>query len=638
MNNGFILSKGLFDRLVKQDEDVLKGVYRDIIPEINAITGGDGYIPVYANFPASVVDMSYTEFFINAILYYWSGGNWRPEDERTIVDKFNIDIPKLTEIKICSDREYVKIFTDLVYANSSLSKFDKNIVEYFLEKGYTFDFNKVRFNETKAYIGRLLLNSRGLHKLPTKDATTVLRIWSAYCDGDEGLKVNTKFKQPYNWQKTMLKETLEVCYNLEEAFKTNREKFLKFLFYLNPLTKANKAEYPNLYNYTVKLRNSPKDLQTFAAKVEKAINDEDQGVFELLKSRMGVFTRRLDHLVRVFGLPAIENWLKGNPRSGQLLDAYNHFMTRDQKDARSAVLAGQGKSEVVNYKALTPLSKDLVKHITSTILEQFNTVKEADRKIWIDKALYFRPLATNNRAASLSLTSVTLGSIVKPEVKNAVRLFIHWNGRYDIDLSAMLITGDGHVDKVGWNGNHRLAGVAYSGDNTGHHAKNAEYIDINPAVVGNSGYEMIILDAHIYSNSPRTYKAAVAGNGGVHAGYMLVDNIQGDTIWTPKNLANASLLESESRTSYLLAYHIPTDTIIHLDVAKGDRNVSSTDEVLNIYEFAKKFLISTEKVSWKKLYQGHLLELTAGIVVEDPKDADVIFSENTTSEEVSTYL
>ena len=94
--------------------------------------------------------------------------------------------------------------------------------------------------------------------------------------------------------------TLEKCYNLEESFKVNREKWLRLLFFLNPLTKVNAKSYPNVYSWAEKLRNSPKLMKTFNSKVEDLINMKDDSVFDLLVKRPGVFTRRLDHMVRVF--------------------------------------------------------------------------------------------------------------------------------------------------------------------------------------------------------------------------------------------------------------------------------------------------------------------------------------------------
>ena len=80
MNNGFVLSKDLFDRLATLDEAALTVVMTDIKQGLDYIVGGDGYVATYLGFPQSVLAISYEEFAINAILYYWTNQAWRPSE------------------------------------------------------------------------------------------------------------------------------------------------------------------------------------------------------------------------------------------------------------------------------------------------------------------------------------------------------------------------------------------------------------------------------------------------------------------------------------------------------------------------------------------------------------------------------
>ena len=66
MNNGYVLSKDLFDRLSTQSPETLKEVLNDLIGGINRVVGGDGYVATYQGFPQSVLALSYKEFVINA--------------------------------------------------------------------------------------------------------------------------------------------------------------------------------------------------------------------------------------------------------------------------------------------------------------------------------------------------------------------------------------------------------------------------------------------------------------------------------------------------------------------------------------------------------------------------------------------
>lgn len=642
MRYGYLVTEKLLNRLSTQDSKFLQVVYNDLISGIRSITGDGGYEPIYRNFPQSVTAISYREFAINAIFHYWSYGNWRPEDVGYLKREFAIEAIKYKEISLIEESEFNSIFTDIIYSNNSISKFDKRIIDWFIDGGYakSFNFSNIGFKETMAYVGKRLVES-DLTCLPTKDATAVLRIWSAYSDGDEGLKVNTKFKNPKSKQRALLMTTLDGCYNLEESFKIYREKWLKLLFYLNPSVSKNRLKYPNLEEYTDKLRNTPNVLKTFNSKIEKFLNDKDVLVLALLKTRMGTFTRRLDHTIRLFGLKAFKTWIENNPTTVQMIDAYNHFTDRDKEQAgRSVVLASQSKSEVTTYESLAPLDSKLVATIKEMLLHKLYRLTNStlsDNKVYIDPLLYYRPLGINNRASSLSLDGKGIGTVESLPKGKVVRLYVHWDGRSDIDLSGLAIYSGNLVEKIGWNGSHHVdEAIVYSGDNTGYAEKNAEYLDIVTHKLSKT-LEWIICEARIYSG-PNLFSEY---HGRVRAGWMLRDNPEQNNHWLPETLEHCIVLNAESKTAFLMAYHVPTNSVVYLDVAMGNSNVSGTEDALKLKMYLDKFIVSIDKegeICWDKLNQGHLINLLSKNIVKDKKDADIVFDENTTVEEVTKYL
>tara|TARA_R110000772_G_scaffold17946_3_gene50021 strand:+ start:158396 stop:160417 length:2022 start_codon:yes stop_codon:yes gene_type:complete len=640
MNNGFILSKDLFDRLATKTTEELTAIMNELLKGINHVVGGSGYVATYLGFPQSVLAISYTEFLVNAILYYWTNQAWRPTETVGIEREFGFELAKMKELSLLEESQVNSVFTDIVYANNSISSFDKEIIDWFIQNGAEFNFKNIKFKEIAAYVGQRLLNETSVEKLPTNDATNVLRIWAAFSGGDEGLKTNTRFKNPTNRQKNVLLRTLEGCYNLEDSFKGNREMWLRLLFLLHPMVSKNAKRYPVLASFTSKLRNTPKELKTFNSKIEGLLDAKDASVFELLRKVPGVFTRRLDHLVRVFGATAFTKWVECAPPTKNLIQAYNHFTDRDKEsEGRGAILASQAQSKVVTYKALEPLDSKLVETIKTGIINLLNNATSdtlGDKKVYIDLPLYYRPLDANNRASNMSLDGNVNGTVVKADVNKTIRLYVHWEGRDDIDLSAMLITSNNEVTKIGWNGRHHAGnGVVYSGDNTGHNAKNAEYIDITPSALP-SNTEWIVLDANIYRGK-RNFKAY---NGTIKTGWMLRDRPEENDAWLPKTVANAQVLASEGKIAYLMAYHVPTKSIVYLDLTTDSSNVTTSEDALKMRIFLDKFvsLESDEDLSWEKINQGHLLHLLAGEVVDDVEVADIHFSELTTTEEVSKYL
>jgi hypothetical protein len=638
MKYGYVISKDLHERLATANAETLHVVYNDLVTGISNVTGGAGHEPIYRNFPQSVLAMSYTEFLINAIVHYWSFGTWRPDDAEYINREFKLEPVDYKTIKLLEEGEFNGIFTDLLYSNTSISGFDKEVIDWFIDNKYEFNFGKIGFKETAAYVGKRLLDS-DIDVLPTQDATTVLRIWSAYSGGDEGLKVNTKFKNPSSRQRKVLLNTLNNAYNLEESFKIYREKWLKFLFYLNPMSTGNSKRFNNVFNYTNLLRNNPKVLKTFNSKVEALLLEKDISVLDLLSERMGVFTRRLDHTVRLFGIVALEKWLVGNPNLMQIVIAYNHFSDRDKMQVgRGAVLASQGKSEVVTYDSLEPLDTKLVEKIKSLLIDRIDNLPKStlsDTKVYIDRTLYYRPLGVNNRASSLSLDGKVVGTVENIPKAKVIRTYVHWEGTSDIDLSGMVIDNESRVTKVGWNGQHIFGkSIIYSGDNTGYSDKNAEYLDIVTKELPSS-VEWIIVDARIY-RGPKDYAGY---NGKARAGWMLREHPEANEHWLPQTLEHSIVLGSDSKTAYLMAIHMPTNSLVYLDLSMGNHNITTDEDALQLRIYLDKFIMNVEdEISWDKLNQGHIINLLGGEVVDNAEDADLEFSENTTLEEVTKYL
>lgn len=641
MKYGFIFSKECFDVLATQSEGTLTEVYQDLCKGLNELFGSGGYEPIYRNFPQSVQNMSYEEFVINAICHYWSFGTWRPEDEGYLQREFKIEPVNFREIGLLTEVQFQNIFTDIIYSGDSISKWDKEIVDYFIDNNLApeFEFSKITFKETKAYIGKRFLEAG--KELPVRSATDVLRIYAAYSGGDEGLKNSTKFKKPSAAIKRSLLKTLDGCYDLEESFKTYREPWLRVLFYLNPLTTDNKTKFKNLAKWTSALRNEPKTLQTFNSKVEAAIKNKDVKIFDLLEKRKGVFMRRLNQLYSVFGMDAIDKFILSEPSFHQLIDVYNYFSDRSETKVRAVVLANQTKSEVTTFGALEAIDPKVVEFIQARLKTAiYFRIKPTDKKVFIDRLLYYRPLATNNRASSFSLDSKSIGTVEKlPDDGKIIRCYVHWVGSSDIDLSGFVIFNGGNMEKVGWNGKHTLTNaITYSGDNTGHSAKNAEYLDLNVPELQKLGAEWVIVDARVYRGSTfDKWKGE-----GVHAGWMKRNYPEANPQWLPETVENATKLSSDSNSAYLMAVHIPSKNLVYMDVAINNSNiVSSNDDAVKMKIFLEKFVIldsGSDKIEWKKLAQGHVLNLLSKNVVSNIEEAEIVFDDKTPWETVSRAI
>ena len=626
---GYILSKEATEALSKQTPTVIEDVYNQLIWNIrDIIPNGDTFIPLFPQFPLNERTFNVDEFVEKSKEYYETS-IWDSTFLKNISDKHNIDLSSAKEISLLSKQEYEDIFANIAYSSSSISGQDTQALRKAIQEGFQIDLSKVRFNEILATIGEVYLDL-GL-PMPTKDANSILRIWSAYSDGDPGLKELVRFKRPTVKQRKILLAALNDSYNLEESFKLYRERWLRLLFYLNPMTKKNKAKYPVLYKYVYKLRNTPKELRTFNSYVEEGLTNKDPKVLDLLVKRMGVFTRKLDHTVRLFGTKAFDAWLANKPNTQQLITVYNHFYNRDKEQNRSSILANSSKSVMVNYKELKPLPKKVVTYIRDTAVEELrNRLNGKLGKIYIDPVLYTRALASNERAASESLIGTNSGQVIQVSDNAAVlRLYCMWEGFSDIDFSSWVYNKYDLV-KVGYNGITNYSNsVKYSGDNTGMFSKNAEYIDINLKSLPKS-VEWIITEARIYSG--KTTFADYQGNA--YSGMMERDRVYATTKWVPEDLTNAIKLTASTDNLFTQAYHVRSNKVVLLDMSiNASSNVSSEGDILSVIPYLNN-LITGSPADMDQIKLGHILKLAATEVVDDPKKADIVYAGNTLQEEV----
>lgn len=646
MKMGFVLDAEAMRAVASQELSTLVEVHGQLVEHMRAITGGDGYKPFYNDFPEGVIARGEDKNVQTALEAFWANGGWDESSSEQLQDTFEVEPDNFKVIRVMDPDAVPRIFEDMLYSNQPLSAFDKDCLRYYFGQGGEVNYRKITFQETAAFVGAMMLDDEDRDVLPIRFATDVLRTYCAYCGGDEGLKEPTRFGNPSRRQRRLLMATLEQCDadSIEESFKSYREPWLRLLYFLHPTAPKNKARYPVLAGFAERLRNEPKSLKTYNGKVEEALENKDPVIFELLKKRPGAFMRRLDHTVRLFGVQAFREWLTCDPSFQQLLTVYNHFYDRaGVQEGRAAVLASQSMSEVVTYDALDALDQSIVDEIVSTTLERMRQFvnEEVRGKVYIDPLLYWRPLSVNNRASSLSLDSKPVGTVERYEEQKTLRLYIHWEGNSDIDLSGFVITRDLNVIKVGWNGQHAAATyMAYSGDNRGHHEKNAEYLDINTEQLPED-IDWIVLEARIYGG-PESFEAY---NGKVHAGWMSrAEPDGGNTLWLPERLEHALVLRTKSRTAYLMAYHPATQSIVYLDIAMGSSNVSNAQDALKMKQYlgATVTLPGQEddgiEIKWDKLNSGHVLHLLADEVVDSPALADVVFEENITSERISMLM
>jgi len=228
------------------------------------------------------------------------------------------------------------------------------------------------------------------------------------------------------------------------------------------------------------------------------------------------------------------------------------------------------KRKPVKLPLLPALAKDVVEEVLETIweilyfkFEQLPSLGET----WIDPELKSIPLPTNMKSLSESLDVRIRGQRAPfTNDTNVLRLYCHWKGRHDIDLSALILTGN-RVEKVGYGGKADHDGIYYSGDNTGRNAQNAEYIDIT-----NTSADYVLLMLNLY-RGPSFKKLET--RVGWQSRSLILDTVN----WVPKHVTNSFKIEEQSSSVAVAIFDLKAKEWILIDEAAKNVRVANAAQI-----------------------------------------------------------
>lgn len=625
---GFIPSKDLLETLSSTSEAELERIYNELIPELKSLKGADvAYVPMYPNFPKQVMEAHYSELLVNAILHYWTFGEWTPEYE-TLAREFAFENVKFIEIGVIGEDTFDEIFSDLVSANESLSVTDKKTIKWFADSPKTISFNgSIPFKENLCFVAGILIEKGKDVSSMITSATDVLRIAVALSGGDISLADNTKFKSLPRKTRRLLVAALEKVAS-EEDVNRHRGKWVKLFHSLHIGELGSKR----LIEIARKLRDNDK-ITTFNSKVEAAIARKDvTEAVALLADRPGEFARRIDHLLRIapnkqlaIGASFLSVANKVNTRV--LLQLLGNLNIRDQVSDKKIVFPkGQiGKAQIIR-KEVPPLNiatlTALKNGIRTVLVTKFAEGKTLG-KVWIDPELVSCPLPTQMRSASEGAFQVGRGTRLPIGDDSTLRFFIYWVGQ-DIDLSATLHDEDFNMIKqISYTDlRSKKFQVYHSGDIT--YAPNgaSEFIDVNIDSAVNSGARYVVMNVYVYSGPN------FAEHDKVYAGWMTRSKPNSNEIYDPKTVVQKVDLTSESRVSIPVVFDLVERKAIWTDVSKRaqfDRGgINTHSNKAGVEDILEAIIDKSNKVSLFELFALHAE--ARGELVENKEDADVIYS------------
>jgi hypothetical protein len=602
MQWGYMLDEDSFFALSKSDLSFIQKFNDEVITHLKNVMGGrHNYQPLYKNFPQEVMVMSDFELYMNAIMHYWSNGQWEPSTH-TYEKEIKFEKIKYNLIKYGTSERFSQIFTDLVSLNTSLAPQDLEIVKWFVTNNETLIFpNTIPFKENLCTLAAM-----GIEGLPVKTPTDVLRIAVHLSGGDislpkvpkKGEKFNKwssieKSRDKFKFKKFSRKERKYILGLLENTNCDPKEMVLKDQRWIRLGEILHPGEYkkqfPKSFDSFNKIRNEK--VKSWFSLVNEGFEKGLENGLRVLSQRPGEFARRIDWLVRTYPKD-IELTMKyfGDAVKGTsnkvLFEVYTHFENRiEEQTSRSIMIKGSRKR--TELPLLPAIPKDIVETIHSKLFETLRdkfSIMDSLGNCWIDEELKKIPLPTNMRSMNFSTKPIIRGQRVpldNPDAK-VIRPFVHWmdkHGSEDLDLSVTFV-GD-KISEVLSFSNLRVGESVHSGDVRHRQGPCAEYIDIDIEDAINHGFKYVVIDV-------RNFNGRSLSSVETSFGIMEREYPESNKTWLPETISNCQSLESESTNILIAIIDLETKEYIMLDI-DSDGFVTARGDIKNTLKVIQQY-------------------------------------------------
>lgn len=654
---GFTVSKELLDVMLSYERKEFESLYKDLMPKLKALVGADVvYNPMYPNFPEQVMEASDAELFFNAIIHYFTFGQWMPEYEKE--ERLPLfDVNKMTVLTVGTKDDLMAVFSNLVASKTSLSAQDKEDVTKVIKTipdymNYMPD--EIPLKENAALIGKLVIEESPIKTTSIisdyfKTATDVLRLITALSDGDISLATNTKYRKLKRPERRMIMDLLAGCGNIVEDLFRYQYEWIRVGEIVHP-GEYKESKYDSVNSAFKLLRADDKPLM-FGGKVHAAITSgKMKEAATLLKDRPGEFARQLDKVLRdatdknyvVNCFKAVAN----DVSTTVLLQVRQHFMTRNNGDKLRIFFPKGNVARAIIAENNLPViddkyCKSVVKICENALAENYKS-KDFLGNVFIDEELKNYIVPFSQRSANSAVKTVVRGSKLPiKEDATAVRGFIWWtnipgNGwdnRVDIDLSAAFFDDNwNYVDHVSYT-NLRSKGMQayHSGDitNGGSPTGNgvAEFLDINIEAAANKARYVVY---QIYSYTGQSF----ANMPNCRFGFMEREDVDSGEIFEPTTVSMKMDVTSPSKVSVPVIFDCKERKMIWCDMNIGINEMRRNYGGINLESNlggVKDVCKAIVNMNKPNVYDLALLNAQArGILVNDRNQADIIFSNDST--------
>lgn len=612
---GFTLSKEVISELSTCSKEEIVNFWKNLELSLKDITG-DKYnvsdFVLYKNFPKEVLDMSTAEYWYRQFLVYL-GADYdlvaQKEEKRRELDLNELQ-PKVLHLSN-EDTKYViknmlvsmpnrwneNQFLDIVFLKDKFEKivledfgFKENGIRLMVYLGLDFK-NNIKNNKLGSKLKKLDLLSSESHPIKNfvvNEATDVLRLGAGLSGSDYSLKNNVHFNGLSRVERKTFLSMLENSKNLENDVILRKKLFKRFFRSLHPGDyKFNNVK--KVYNKLYKDNLSA----SFHSQYEKMLEEKNELIFDLIKSRPGFFMREYHALYARFGKKATLEFLSvlDKLETIQLLKFKAYINTINDREFlvytpksnwSKALFVKNNKIKVEDIKGINKsINKVLKKRVLKKEKEGFN----------VEEKLKNVKLQTNDQ----KLASYGRGTVFDiPDNIRFIRSASYWNlnsgafvdntwnffgENWEIistccwdhhkdnakSIHKILSEGVEEEDLNNFKSKAGPVGAVFSGDSINQkEGKASQLIDLYIEVLERKGVRYAVWSMLSYNG------ISLNEFNEVFAGLILGEDPESGKLFEPSRVKFAFDISKENTLSKIIAYvDIKKRQIVYLDINKG---------------------------------------------------------------------
>lgn len=639
---GYTFSRPLIERLQTLSIVEFTVFFQQLEMDLKQLVGDHvPYRPMYQNFPQQLMEESQASLYVNAIFHYLTLALPIDEVKKRIP---LLDRNQLNVIELGDEAELEQIFWNLLQSKTSLSATDKDDLCFFIQEYQVLDTLvqlDIPLKENIALVAGLLFTSSKLSPAfftkHIKTATDVLRVATAFSNGDISLSSNTLFRKFTRAERRFLLGLLESCHTLEEDMLRYKNRWIRLGEILHP--SEYKLRFPRCADAFYTIRNNKK-IETFNSQVEQALlHRQLSEAIELLSTRPGELARRLDHLVRlsVDWQPIVQAFeqVVDQISSPVLLQVMTHFANRHVPQVvRTFFPKGNVAKVQVSADTLAPLKKEIGDTITSICkkaLEQRFSQLPPLGYVYVDERLCHYHVPFSQRSAQKALRTIVRGSKLDLPAGDTIRFFTWWRegvvnqvptDRVDFDLSAVIYDQNWIVkEHISYTNLVSSSFKAYhSGDITTAPQGACEFIDIDVSAAKKAGARYVSMSlhsftSHSYCDLPECF-----------AGWMMRQHPNSGEIFEPATVQDKIDITADTTICIPVIIDLQTRQVIWTDLALTAKPIYSNNVENNRNSMMLMGKAMTNLIK-PNLYDLFLLHAAArGTLVDNPERAETVFS------------